>query len=306
MKTTDLLGKRRFASLEIVPPLKGVTRDELIESVKPFIEFAPPFINVTCHRDEVEYVKFPDGSYKRRVLRRRASQSAVCSVIKEAFGVEPVPHLICGGADADRIEDQLEDFSFLGFNNILALRGDSTAEQKRFTPEPDGYNYACELVKAIRDFSSRTGKEFCTGVAGYPEKHFEAPNLETDIANLKTKVDAGADYVVTQMFYDNKTFYDFCDKCREAGISVPVIPGLKPISSIRQLTLLPETFSLDIPQDLVKEIRSHEDDADAVYRIGLEWCAAQCEDLLAHGYRTIHFYTMGRTANICEILKRYF
>jgi len=308
MKISDIISQSSspFPSLEIVPPLKGVTRQELIESVRPFMEYNPPFINVTCHRDEFEFRQEADGSFSRHIVRRRVSESAVCSAISDEFDVEVVPHLICGGNSADAISSQLQDFKFLGFQNILALRGDSLLGEKRFTPEPCGYKYASELVGAIRKFGNENSTEFCIGVAGYPEKHFEAPNLESDIAHLKCKVDAGADYIVTQMFFDNQTFYTFRDACRKAGITVPIIPGLKPLSTAKQLGMIPEAFSIDIPQPLVKEMSKYQDNKELAYQAGLQWCIAQCEDLLRHDVPAIHFYTMGRSANICKILKRLF
>ncbi len=305
MKIKDIIAsqKKPFASLEIVPPLKGVTKDELLDSIRPFMEFKPPFINVTCHRDEVEFRQEPDGSFTRHTVRRRLSETAVCASIQAAFDVEVVPHLICGGATAENIEDTLSDFKFLGIENILALRGDSLLGEKRFTPEPGGYRYANELVEAVR----RTyGQEFCIGVGAYPEKHFEAPNIETDIANLKRKVNAGADFIITQMFFDNAHFYEFRDRCRFAGINVPIIPGLKPLSSAKQLEMIPDLFSLDIPQELVKELQAHADDKAACYQIGLEWCSAQCADLLKNDVPAVHFYTMGRPDNTVEIIRRHF
>lgn len=305
MKIKDIIAaqKKPFASLEIVPPLKGVTKKELLDSIRPFMEFNPPFINVTSHRDEVEFRQEPDGTFTRHSVRRRLSETAVCASIQAEFDVEVVPHLICGGATAEQIENTLGDFKFLGIENILALRGDSLLGEKRFTPEPGGYRYASELVAAIR----RTyGSEFCIGVGAYPEKHFEAPNMETDIANLKRKVEAGADFIITQMFFDNAHFYEFRDRCRFAGINVPIIPGLKPLSSAKQLEMIPDLFSLDIPQGLVKELRDHADDKAACYQIGLEWCSAQCADLLKNGVPAVHFYTMGRPDNTVEIIRRHF
>ena len=307
MKITDIIQSKRkpFASIEIVPPVKGVTKDELIESIRPFMEFNPPYINVTSHRDEVEYRQSPDGTFTRHSVRRRLSETAVCASIQSAFKVEVVPHLICAGASADSIENLLSDFKFLGIENIMALRGDCLLGEKRFTPEPDGYKYASELVTAVRSFGD-SGKDFCIGVGGYPEKHFEAPNIDTDIENLKRKVDAGADFIISQMFFDNAVFYDFRDRCRKAGITVPIIPGLKPLSNARQLESIPDLFSLDIPQDLVKELRSHADDKAACYEIGLDWCSDQCADLLKHDVPAVHFYTMGRPDNTVEILRRNF
>ena len=294
-----------FPSLEIVPPLKGITQDELLDSIRPLIAFGPRYINVTAHRDEYAFIPGPEGSYTRRLLRKRISQTAVCSVVKHAFPeVEVVPHLICGGATAEHIESQLQDFRFMGIRNILVLRGDAVPGEKRFTPEPGGYSHASELVAAIRRFEAEVGEHlFELGVGGYPEKHAEAPNLETDIRYLKEKVDAGADQVVTQMFFDNAVFYDFVRRCREAGITVPIIPGLKPVSTLRHLALLPEAFSIDLPPELTREISAR---PGSVYEIGTEWCKAQCRDLLAHGYDEVHFYTMGKADNIVQILKDCF
>lgn len=308
MKIKDILSSQQkpFASLEIVPPLKGVSKKELIDSIRPFMEFNPPFINVTCHRDEFEFRPEADGTFSRHLVRRRVSETAVCAAIQAAFPVEVVPHLICGGASSEMIDSQLNDFKFLGIENIMALRGDSLLGEKRFIPEPGGFRYAGELVAAVRAFERSNGAQFCIGVGAYPEKHFEAPNLETDIANLKKKVDAGADYIITQMFFDNDVFYRFRDKCRAYGINVPIIPGLKPLSTFKQIEMLPEAFSLDIPQDLVAEFNAHPSDRTACYQAGIEWCSAQCEDLLKNGVPAIHFYTMGRPDNVVEILKKFF
>ena len=308
MKISRMLSEaaRPYPSLEIVPPLKGVTKTQLLDSIRPFMEFNPPFVNVTTHRDEFEFVPLQDGSFRRALVRKRVSETAVCAAIQSEFKIEVVPHVICGGASRDIIESQLHDFQFLGVENLLALRGDCITGEKRFVPDPDGYKYASELVEAISAFSKTRGYDFCVGVGAYPEKHFEAPNLETDIENLKKKVDAGADYIVTQMFFDNKVFYEFCDKCRAAGITVPIIPGLKPLSSARQLELLPEAFSIDIPLELTTEMKAHKDDKEACYTIGKRWCSEQCRDLLAHGCKTVHFYTMGKADNIVEILRDNF
>lgn len=305
MKISQIINeaKKPFPSLEIVPPLKGISKKDLLDNIRPFAQFNPPYINVTSHRDEIVYVPKEDGSFERRSVRRRISETAVCGAIQAEFDIEVVPHLICGGADAVAIENQLQDFKFLGINNILALRGDCLTGEKRFTPERGGYSYASELVQAIKAFDADA---FCIGVGAYPEKHFEAANIETDIANLKKKVDAGADYIVTQMFFDNAVFYSFVDRCRAAGITVPIIPGLKPLSTLNHVRQLPEAFSIDIPVELTREIEAHASSKDAIYQIGQEWCLAQCKDLLAHGYKSVHFYTMGRSANIVGILKECF
>lgn len=305
MKISQIITEaaKPFPSLEIVPPLKGISKKELLDNIRPFVEFNPPYINVTSHRDEIEFVPKADGSFERRSVRRRISETAVCGAIQSEFDIEVVPHLICGGANAQQIENMLQDFKFLGIENILALRGDCLTGEKRFSPEPGGYRYASELVLAVKAFNPDA---FCIGVGAYPEKHFEAANIETDVLNLKKKVDAGADYIVTQMFYDNKVFYDFVDRCRAAGIDVPIVPGLKPVSTVNHINQLPEAFSIDIPVELTNEIGRFSSDKAAVYQIGQEWCLNQCKDLLAHGYKSVHFYTMGKAANVIGILRECF
>lgn len=319
MKVSKILAgsKKAFPSLEIVPPLRGLTKDELLESIEPFMEFSPRYINVTSHRDEFEFRQEADGSFTRHLIRNRISETTVCAAIMSRYDMEVVPHLICGGSTAEEIESKLDNLAFLGINNIVALRGDCISGEKRFSPTPGGYRYASELVEGIRSYQGSStyrrsrGLEaddrfFCIGVGAYPEKHFEAPNIETDIANLKRKVDAGADYVITQMFFDNKVYYDFVEKCRAAGITVPIIPGLKPISTFRQLSILPEAFSLDIPLELSQELTKAKDDKDAIYNIGKEWCTMQCRDLIKNGAPAVHFYTMGKSQNITGILKQCF
>lgn len=321
MKVSEILAesKKAFPSLEIVPPLRGLTKNELLENIAPFMEFSPKYINVTSHRDEYEYREEADGSFSRHLVRNRISETTVCAAIMSRYDVEVVPHLICGGSTKEEIESRLDNLEFLGINNILALRGDCMTGEKRFSPTPGGYSYASELVEGIRSYQGSAsyqrkrqmgeeadGRYFCIGVGGYPEKHFEAPNLETDIANLKKKVDAGADYIITQMFFDNEIFYKFERRCREAGINVPIIPGLKPLSTARQVALLPESFSIDIPLELTEEITKAKDDKSSIYRIGTEWCAMQCKELIKHGVPAVHFYTMGKSENIVNILKECF
>lgn len=318
MKVSEILSQstKAFPSLEIVPPLRGMTKYELLESIAPFMEFSPRYINVTSHRDEHEYREESDGTFSRHLVRNRISETTVCAAIMSRYDVDVVPHLICGGNTREEIESKLDNLEFLGINNIVALRGDCISGEKRFTPVPGGYRYASELVEGIRSYQGSAGyrrnrktqdeRYFCIGVGAYPEKHFEAPNIETDIANLKKKVNAGADYIITQMFFDNKVFYDFVEKCRQAGITVPIIPGLKPISTPRQISLLPESFSIDIPLELTAEIEKAGDDKEKIYRIGTEWCTEQCKDLIRHGVPAVHFYTMGKTGNIVSILKECF
>ena len=319
MKVSEILTQstKAFPSIEIVPPLRGITKNELLESIAPFMEFKPKYINVTSHRDEFEYREEADGSFSKHLVRNRISETTVCAAIMSEYDIEVVPHLICGGNTVEEIQSRLDNLAFLGINNIVALRGDSMTGEKRFSPTPGGYKYANELVEGIRSYQGSSSyrrsrgletddRYFCIGVGAYPEKHFEAPNIETDIANLKKKVDAGADYIITQMFFDNQVYYDFVDKCRAAGITIPIIPGLKPISTAKQISVLPEAFSLDIPLELTQEIAKAGDNRDKVYQIGTEWCTAQCKDLIAHGAPAVHFYTMGKSGNIVNILRECF
>ena len=319
MKVSEILNAstKAFPSIEIVPPMRGITKTELLESIAPFMEFSPKYINVTSHRDEFEYREEADGSFSRHLIRNRINEATVCAAIMSKYDVEVVPHLICGGSTVEEIESKLDNLAFMGINNLVALRGDSMSGEKRFTPTPGGYRYASELVEGIRSYQGSNtyrrergletdDRYFCIGVGAYPEKHFEAPNLETDIENLKRKVDAGADYVITQMFFDNQVYYDFVEKCRAAGINVPIIPGLKPLSTARQVSVLPEAFSLDIPLELTQEIAKAGNNKAAVYQIGTEWCAMQCKDLIAHGVPAVHFYTMGKSENITRILQECF
>ena len=305
MRITDLLDARHpFPPLEIVPPLSGISKDQLLESIAPLMEFKPRYINVTTHRDEIQYVPQPDGSFRRQLVRSRVSPVAVCGCIQGRYDIEVVPHIICAGNTASEIEWLVQDFHFMGIDNVMALRGDSLEGEKRFSPVPGGYAHADELVRAIRRMEA--GKGLCIGVGGYPEKHFEAANPETDIAFLKQKVEAGADCIITQMFFDNAVFYRFADRCRKAGITVPVIPGLKPLTTARQVSLLPESFSIDIPVELTDAVRDAGDDKEAVRRLGVEWCTAQCRDLLRHGVPAVHFYTMGKSSNVVEVLRNCF
>ena len=304
MRITELLdASHPFPSLEIVPPLSGISKNELLDNIAPLMEFKPRYINVTTHRDEVRFDPQPDGTFVRRVIRSRVSPVAVCGSIQGRYDVEVVPHIICAGNTAAEIGWQMQDFHYLGIDNVMVLRGDSLAGEKRFTPIPGGYSHADELVRAIQTMG---GENFCIGVGGYPEKHFEAPNLDTDIFYLKQKVDAGADLVITQMFFDNAVFYRFVERCRAAGITVPIIPGLKPLTTARHLTLLPESFSIDIPVELTDAVKAAGNDAAAVRRLGVEWCTAQCRDLIAHGVPAVHFYTMGKSANVVEVLRNCF
>ncbi len=318
MKVIDILNssQKPFASFELVPPLKGSDVTRLYDSIDPLMQFNPPFINITCHRDEVEYVPNEDGTYKKMILAKRPSTIAIVAAIMRRYPqLEIVPHVICGGASQSRVESELLDLHFLGIQNVVALRGDAIPGQRFFIPEADGFSHSSELVTMIShlnrgqylDPTVKNGlsTDFCVGVAAYPEKHFEAANLDVDIQNLKQKVDAGANYIVTQLFFDNSQYFRFVERLRQAGITVPVIPGLKPISSLRQIDLLPRSFHIDIPQTLVSRLHQA-DTPEAAYQVGIEWAIEQSRDLLAHGAPAIHYYTMAKTDNVCKIVSEVF
>ena len=318
MKVIDILNssQRPFASFELVPPLKGSDVSRLYDSIDPLMQFEPPFINITCHRDEVEYVPNEDGSYRKMTLAKRPSTIAIVAALMRRYPkLEIVPHVICGGASQSHVESELLDLHFLGIQNVVALRGDAIPGQRFFIPEADGFSHSAELVAMVRhlnqgqylDPTVKNGlsTDFCVGVAAYPEKHYEAANLDVDIQHLKEKVDAGADYIVTQMFFDNQQYFRFVDRLRQAGITVPVIPGLKPISSQRQIDLLPRSFHIDIPQELVSALNKCKTTGDA-YQVGVEWAIQQSRDLLTHGAPAIHFYTMAKPDNVCQIVQAVF
>ena len=280
------------------------------------MQFNPPFINVTCHRDEIEYVPNADGTFSMMTLSKRPSTVAIVAAIMRRYPeLEIVPHVICGGASRSKVESELLDLHFLGIRNVVAQRGDALPGLRFFVPEKDGFSHSSELVNMIAHLNKGqyldptvrkgTATDFCVGVAAYPEKHYEAANLDTDIEFLKKKVEAGADYIVTQMFFDNDSFFRFVDGCRKAGIDVPIIPGLKPMSTLRQIDLLPRSFHIDIPQELVTIMAKAKTNDDA-YKIGIEWASRQSEQLLAHGVPAIHYYTMARPDNVCQVVRNAF
>ena len=318
MKVIDILNSKRrpFASFELVPPLKGSDASRLYQSLDPLMEFQPPFINITCHRDEIEFVPNGDGTFTRMTLAKRPGTVAIVAAIMRRYPeLEIVPHVICGGSSCSRVESELLDLHFLGLDNIMALRGDALPGQKHFLPEPDGFSHSSELVEMISNLNrgqyldptvtNGHATDFCIGVAGYPEKHFEAANLESDILNLRKKVEAGAHYIVTQMFFDNEKFFTFVELCRKAGITVPIIPGLKPISSKKQIDLLPRSFHIDIPQPLVSLMKKTKT-AEEAYQAGIEWAVKQSKELLLHGVPAIHYYTMAKPDNVCQIVRAVF
>ena len=310
MKVTELIashGKTGF-SFEVLPPLKGKGIAQLYRNIDILKEFNPLFINITTHRSEMVYKNTPDGLYQKVSERSRPGTVAVAAAIQQKYNIPAVPHIICSGFSKIETEYALIDLNFLGITNILILRGDKAKHESRFIPNENGYSHASELQLQINEFNRGyfidgtkmdiiTGETFSYGVAGYPEKHDESPNLDMDIAYLKQKIDNGAEYVVTQMFFDNSKYYDFVDRCRKAGINVPIIPGLRPITTIGQLNILPKVFHVDMPMQLVSELMKCKDDNDAK-EVGVEWCKAQCLDLMAHGVPSIHFYSLNSTRSV--------
>ncbi len=279
------------------------------------MEFKPPFVDVTYHREEYIY-KIRDGGYLEKIaIRKRPGTVGICSAIINRYKTDAVPHIICGGFTCEETENALIELNYLGIDNVLLLRGDPIKTETHFTPDPGGNNYALDLVKQVSsmnkgkflddDLKDVDPANFCIGVAGYPEKHFEAPSMSTDLRYLKMKIEAGAEYIVTQMFFDNKKFFRFVENCREAGIDVPIIPGLKPLTSKKQMTLLPKTFHIDIPDDLVKEIESCKTD-DAVKEAGIEWCVHQSRELMKNKIPCLHYYTMSNAGVIKKIASQVF
>ena len=307
-------GKPRFG-VELLPPLKGEGAQRIYEALDPLVEYGPAYINITSHREDVKYVEKEGGLLERRTVHRRPGTVGLSAAIMRRYGVEVVPHMICGGQSRYDIEDALIDLDLLGIHNVLALRGDNLRGENSFRPSPNGYAHASELVAHIAamnsgryidsEVESCQQTDCCIGVAGYPEKHAEAPNHAEDIRRLKEKVDAGAHYIVTQMSFDASQILSFVADCRAAGITVPIVPGIKPFSAKTQLTLLPQIFHVDLPQDLVREVEKCHSGAD-VRRVGVEWAIAEGRELLKAGMPVLHFYTMSRTDNMIEIAKALF
>lgn len=308
-------GRTRFA-FELLPPLKGDSKQSVFNAIEPLMEFDPAYINVTCHREGIKQTLRPDGSTEWHVVRRRPGTVGISAAIRDRYKVEVVPHLICGGQSKYDIEDALIDMDFLDLHNVLALRGDRSQNERIFMPHPQGHAHAEGLVRQIAamnrgEFVDGEVEEchhsrFSIGVAGYPETHAEAASPEADIAALKAKIDAGAEYIVTQLFYDNSRFFDFVKRCREAGIGVPIIPGIKPLSTVKHLRILPETFGCHLPEELVSEVERHADDPKAVREIGTEWAIAQSRELKQAGIPVLHYYPMGKADNIIRIARELF
>ena len=318
MKISDHIanaqGKTLF-SFELLPPVKGQSIQAIYDAIDPLMEFNPPFIDVTYHREDYIYKQHANGLLERVVYRKRPGTVAICAAIMNKYKVDAVPHLICGGFTKEETENALIDLHFLGIDNVLVLRGDARKADSKFIPTPGGHAYASELLQHVvnmnngrylhddTDNSEKTN--FCIGVAGYPEKHFEAPNPDTDFKYLKQKVDLGADFIVTQMFFDNRKYKAFVDRCRANGIHIPIIPGLKPITSSKQLVGLPKIFHLDIPVELSEAIQACKSEKDAK-EVGIEWMIQQCKELKEMGAPVLHFYTMGNPEPTKRIIQAVF
>lgn len=314
MKVTDHIAQAKgtLVSFEVLPPLKGKGIEALYKHLDPLMEHKPAFINVTYHRSEHVFKKRLDGSFEKVIVRKRPGTESICAAIMNKYDVDTVPHLICGGFTVNETEDALLNLQYLGIDNVLVLRGDAAKNETAFEPEPDGHKYASELLRQVvnlnagvyleEDLKATTKTTFCIGVAGYPEKHFEAPNMQADLQYLKAKVDAGADYIVTQMFFDNDKYYSFVKACREMGIQVPIIPGLKPIYNRKQLTMIPKTFHIDIPTDLSNEILKCKSDEE-VEVVGYEWLLQQSRDLKKNGVPVLHYYTLGKPGLVAKVVE---
>jgi methylenetetrahydrofolate reductase (NADPH) len=314
MKVTDHIkqAKDTLISFEVLPPLKGKGIDALYRHLDPLMEFKPAYINVTYHRSEHVFKKSADNSFQKVIVRKRPGTESICAAIMNKYTVDTVPHLICGGFSINETEDALINLHYLGIDNVLVLRGDAAKNETAFEAEPDGHKYAIDLLRQVTnlnagiyledDLKNSHNTEFCIGVAGYPEKHFEAPNMATDLRFLKAKIDSGAEYIVTQMFFDNAKFYSFVKGCREIGITVPIIPGLKPIYTKKQLTVLPKTFHIDLPDELSNEISKCRTDEE-VEQVGTEWLLHQSKDLKKNGVPVLHYYTLGRPHMVVNVVK---
>ena len=317
MKITEHLAKadKTLFSLEILPPLKGQSIHQLFDHIDPLMEFKPPFIDVTYHREEYVYKKRESGLLERKSIKKRPGTVGICAAIKNKYNVDAVPHIICGGFSREETENALIDLNFLDINNALVIRGDAIKSEGAFVPDEDGHKYAINLLEQVvnmnkgqyldEELQNATETNFCVGVAGYPEKHFESPNIKTDLNYLKKKVDMGADYIVTQMFYDNQKYFDFVKRCREMDINIPIIPGIKPITTCRQSTILPRTFHIDIPEDLSDELDKC-DDNDAALQVGIEWAIQQAKGLIDFGVPSLHFYSMGKAEPVHKIASALF
>ncbi len=307
--------KSPLFTFELLPPLKGHSIERVYSTIDRLMEFSPAYINFTSHRNETVYRERPDGLLEKKVVRKRPGTFALAAAVKYKYNITVVPHVLCGGFTKEETENVLIEMNFLGIDDVLALRGDPPRGSRSFIPEKDGHSHTSELVGQIVDMNNGRYLEdslqdtaptsFCIGGAGYPEKHFEAPNRQVDLENLKIKVDAGASYIVTQMFFDNRKFFRFRDECRSVGIDVPIIAGIKPISALNDINLLPQTFHIDMPNDLVVALRKCTNDNEA-REVGIEWAVQQSKELIAEGVPGIHYYTLGRSDNVARIVKAAF
>ena len=313
MKVTEHFSKAKdktLISFEVLPPLKGGSMQAIFNTLDRLMEFKPPFIDVTYHREEFIYKVRPSGYYEKTSIRKRPGTVGICAAIMHRYKVDAVPHLICGGFSVEETENALIDLNFLGINNVLALRGDARQFEEKFVAHEYGHKYALDLVRQVvgmnegryLDANITKGEktDFCIGVAGYPEKHFEAPNFDTDLLYTKQKVEAGAHYIVTQMFFDNRRYFEYVDACRKTGINVPIVPGLKPLTKLYQLNSIPRKFFVNMPNDLVNEARKAGSD-EAAREVGIEWCILQSKELKAAGVPCLHYYTMGDTDTVRRI-----
>ena len=317
MHVTEHLAKAKetLVSFEILPPLKGKTITSIYDHLDPLMEFKPSWINVTYHRSETMFKKKVDGTFEKVDMRKRPGTVGICAAIMNHYNIDAVPHIICGGFTKRETEDALIDLQFLGIDNALILRGDAAKNESSFEPEPGGNKYAIELLKQVgqlnqgiyldEDILNGGKTDFCMGVAGYPEKHFESPNFEIDLIKTKEKVDAGADYIMTQMFFNNQKFLEYVQACRDMGITVPIIPGLKPITNKKQLTILPRIFHVDIPTELSNAITKCKTDAECE-QVGTEWLIQQSKELKAAGVPVLHYYTLGKPKVIRDVCERIF
>lgn len=316
MKVIDHLNeaKSTLFSFEILPPLKGKSIQSIFDGIDPLMEFKPKYINVTYHREEYIFKERDNGLLEKIAIRKRPGTVGICAAIMNKYQVDAVPHLICGGFSKEETENALIDLQFLGIDNVLALRGDSIKTESAFRPHTEGHSYAVDLIKQVVEMNS--GKyitedfqleptNYCIGTAGYPEKHFEAMNLSTDLQYLKAKVDAGAEYIVTQMFFDNQKYFDFVDACRAIGITVPIIPGIKPIKTLNHTTFLPKLFHIDYPEALAKELLKCKNN-EAVKHLGIEWGIQQSKELKAQNVPGIHYYTMSNSDEVKAIASEVF
>jgi methylenetetrahydrofolate reductase (NADPH) len=317
MKVTEHLkqAKGTLFSIEILPPLKGKSIQSIYAGIDPLLEFRPSFIDVTYHREEYVYKHRENGLLEKLSIRKRPGTVGICAALMNKYKIDAVPHIICGGFTKEETENALIDLNFLGIDNVLAIRGDAIKTESGFTPDPSGNNYALDLVNQVvkmnhgkymdEELLDVSPTDFCIGIAGYPEKHFESPSMKSDLKHLKEKIDAGSDYIVTQMFFDNKKYFDFVKLCRDNGINVPIVPGIKVLTAKKQINLLPKTFHIELPDSLLEAVETCETDKE-VKEAGIEWCIAQCKELVKNNAPCLHFYTMGNSDAVRRVAASVF